>query len=105
MISEIVYDNRKLKSNRHIANAFNTYFVNIGKNLAKSIPSMPGESQGYLPKSKQNQNSFFLKPVTVTDIIKVGSSLKSAKACGSDGIARKAVKKCLHSIADPLADI
>ena len=46
MISEIVYDNRKLKSNRHIANAFNTYFVNIGKNLAKSIPSMPGEFQG-----------------------------------------------------------
>ena len=72
--------------------AFNTYFVNIGKNLAKSIPSMPGEFQGYLPKSKQNQNSLFLKPVTVTEIIKVGSSLKSGKACGSDGIAPKVVK-------------
>ena len=47
----------------------------------------------------------FFRPTSVCEILNVVSSLKPSKSSGSDGIAPRIIKECIHSIVEPLCDI
>ena len=49
--------------------------------------------------------SFFIKPTSLHEIIKLSSCIKTSKADGPDGISPRVVKECIHYIVNPLCDI
>lgn len=87
-----------------IANKFNDYFVNIGKDLSKTIPEISGSFSDYLKHIKPT-NSFFIKPTDSLEIIDIVQNLKSNKSAGFDDIHPSVVKSVIMFIAQPLSKI
>lgn len=46
---KIVENNEKISDSKHIADAFNNYFANVGKELEKEIPLVNNSPIDYLP--------------------------------------------------------
>ena len=87
-----------------IANYFNSYFVNVGPNLANKIHSNI-DFHNYLINAHSPDNSFFFTPITTEEIIKTCTSLKSNASCGHDDIKPDVIKAVRELIAYPLAHI
>lgn len=83
-----------------MSDEFNSYFVNVGPNLAKSIQTHQGENK-WKGESKVLQ-SFFLGEVSDSDIISVVSKLKNKTSCDSDGLDMFIVKNTIDCISNPL---
>ena len=86
-----------------IADAFNNFFVNLGPQLAGKIPT----SSNRTPRpSNYNPNSFFLSPVSESDLFKVAlECLKPNKAAGYDGFRPSIVRNVICFISRPLTHI
>ena len=85
-----------------IAEGFNDYFVNIGKNLAEKISDSNKSFSSYM-QSKQIINScaFYLStPLEIMDIVK---SLKNSFSAGIDEISVNLLKCIIESIAEPIS--
>ena len=76
------------------ANAFNHYFVNVGKSLSQAIPKVDASFSSFL--FNPLPHSFFLSPTSVQEI------LKSGKASGPFSIPVSLLKSLNSSIAKPL---
>ena len=83
-----------------IANAFNTYFINIGTQLDKSMPKPKNDPLYYL-KNKHDK-CIFLNPCDEEEILKHISSLKNG-APGWDEITSKIIKENSKNIAPVLS--
>ena len=81
------------------AHEFNSFFTNIGKNLASKIPnaSTPFKYFG-------NKADFVMetKPLSMNELKDAFYSLKSNKSPGYDNISYNVIKKCLGSLCEPL---
>ena len=78
-ISNLIINNEELTNNKDIANALNTHFTTIGKNLAdKVIPQENNSFKAYL--TDPIKCSLFLRPTNSDEIIKEINQLKN-KAC------------------------
>ena len=86
-----------------IANAFNSYFTNIGSSLANNIPQTSTHFMDYLHDS--NNSSLFLTPTHSQEIIEIGNKLNSNTSCGFDDIRPSVVKSVISFISHPLAHI
>ena len=84
-----------------IAEAFNTYFSNVGGNLADLIPTVQKSPMSYL-KSPVDEN-FFIFPTTASEIENEISSLKSGKAVGPFSVPISILKILKTVISKPLA--
>ena len=94
-----------LSDAQNIADGFNNFFVNLGPNLAESIPkSVQRNKTGTLVN---NPNSFFLSPVSAGDIVKTAlECIKPNKAAGCDGLRPFVIRQLvIHLISDPLTYI
>jgi len=91
-------------SHSDIAQAFNTYFTNIGPTLARNIPATQKTADQYLPNVSR-PNSLFLTPTTPYEIDKIIDLLKPKTSCGHDGLSPKLIKKCSTNIVNPLTHI
>ena len=89
-------ENMELSSKQDIANQFNSYFVNIGKRLSKSISN---------PSHSTFQDYFSCQNLEYFGVNFFSSSIKSSKANGPDSISPRVVKECIHYIVNPLCDI
>ena len=58
-----------------------------------------------LLKPINDNASLFFRPTSIFEIIKFVSSLKSSKSSGSDDIAPRVVKECIHFFVEPLCAI
>ena len=85
-----------------VSEHFNDFFINIGPNLAKSIPHVKRMPMSYLGDALQE--TIFLEPVTCDEINSIVSNLKN-NATGSDDISAVYLKMSLPSIANPLVYI
>ena len=85
-----------------VSEHFNDFFINIGPNLAKSIPHVKRMPMSYLGDALQE--TIFLQPVTCEEINSIVSNLKN-NATGSDDISAVYLKMSLPSIANPLVYI
>ena len=85
-----------------VSEHFNDFFINIGPNLAKSIPHVKRMPMSYLGDALQE--TIFLEPVTCEEINSIVSNLKN-NAMGSDDISAVYLKMSLPSIANPLVYI
>ena len=85
-----------IKDENQLANAFNHYFSNIGSELAQKIPNTTINFLDYMKPS--NENSMFLEPVCIQEIITVMNSIKT-NAAGADNISKQIIKHNFHTIA------
>lgn len=85
-----------------IANKFNHYFTNIGRDLAENIPSTPVDPLSYIPTAVQQ--SIFLSSVESTEVERIIKSLKNTSP-GFDGIHAKVVKNSYSLYLQPLVHI
>ena len=99
-IIKIVKNNIEVNDPETIADAFNTYFANVGTNLAKEILKVQKYPLDYIKSPLLN--SFYIFPTTATEIETEISSLKDGKACGSYSIPVPALKILSAVIGKPL---
>ena len=94
--------NNSLTSDKtEIANGFNTFFANIGKQLASRIPPSDQRPLDFLSKLTKNANTIFLNPVLTDELNKQLLSLTDS-AAGHDNLKPIIIKQCKDSIIQPL---
>ena len=86
----ITVKNREIFDKKEIAETFNSYFVNIGPNLAASIPERKMSFQNYI-----HYNGPCLSTINLTDLEleNAFASLKINKSSGYDDISADVVKR------------
>ena len=96
----IVNDN-KLTDTKKMIDCFNTYFGNIGMEMAASVSSIPGTSHNDFLKEKYTTSFKFnnIQVKKTTDIIK---TLKCKTSYGHDGISNNLLKKLEPVLSTPL---
>ena len=87
--------NREIFDKKEIAETFNSYFFNIGPNLAASIPESKTSFQNYI-----HCNGPCLSTISLTDLQleNAFASLKSNKSSGYDDISANVVKRVSDEI-------
>ena len=96
------HNNREITSNVEIANHFNSYYLNMAKNLQSKIPKQSIDPSSYL-KCK-NVSSLFLMPTDENEVCKIITTLKNSSP-GHDGIDIKIIKHIKHAIITPLVHL
>ena len=95
-------NNKTITSNKSVkANGFNSFFVNVGTNLAKTIPSDPRSPEIYMTR---NPCSMVLLPTENNEVISIIKNLKD-NSPGWDAVAAKVVKASYSSFIEPLTHI
>ena len=82
-----------------IAHEFNSFFTNIGKNLASKIPNASTPFEYFVNKSDFVMET---KPLSMNELKDAFYSLKSNKSSGNDDISYNAIKKCFGGLCEPL---
>lgn len=88
---------------KEIANHFNTFFRNVGPDLAKEIPPTHHNFKDFL--TTPNQNSFHIDPCTQDEVLNLISNLSPSNAVGLDNIPTKIIKISKHIISPYLTRI
>ena len=99
-----IVDNSKITDANVIANGFGSYFSNIGKTLAESIPKSIKSTDHYM-KTGQNKNSIYLNPTDSNEILKILGKCKNKKSTGDDGISMALLKQLCEDICVPIAKL
>lgn len=98
---EIEINENTISDNTVISNEFNSYFVNLPKELQSSIDN---SNVLHNPLTPIN-DSIYLRPATTTEIISTINQLKPSNSVGHDGISIKIIKQCARQLAEPLCHI
>ena len=98
--NKLVKDGHEIKNVKEIANEFNNYFSNIGKNLASAIPTTNLSFEHYLDSPQAS--SFYLFPTSAMEIENIISTLKPSKATGPFSIPTSLLKTLKMVISYPL---
>ena len=99
----ITINGTKILDPRLYANNFNSFFTNIGPELASKIDRSHTHFTDYL--SDQNPESLFFNPTNPNEIINITKSLKSSKSHGFDKISMNLLKEIIYPLAKPLTHI
>ena len=93
-----------VRNTQEIVNAFNTYFTNIGPQLASNLQTVDGTThQLYL--NEHIESTFEFHPVAENDINKIIDQFPTKTSAGVDGISLKHVKLIKSELVAPLAVI
>lgn len=91
-------DDQSFNNCNEIANFCNEYYINVGVEMEKAIPT-PQEKYNLGPPLV---NSIFLNPITKNELINHISTLKNGSSPGYDGIKAHIIKQTHLEIIDPL---
>ena len=100
--SRFVVNDKITTNKKSISDGFNSYFINIGPNLARRIPSV-NKCPTDVMKNK-NDHSIFLAPVVESEVLSVIKCLKPSSA-GWDEFTAKVVKATNESFITPLTHV
>ena len=95
-------DDGSIYSQEEVAEKFNQYFVNIGKNLSSGFGNDISINK-FLKGSYMK--SFFLNPVTEKEVVDTVLSFKNGKSPGYDSIDSQVIKRAIHILCKPLSNI
>ena len=96
----------KFTTKNDIANGFNIFFANIGKELAAKIDTpLSGTSIHDYLDNKNAHFSMFLSPVTEEEVVSIVRTCNSKTSTDSNGISMVILKKTIQSITKPLTTI
>ena len=83
-----------------MANAFNSFFANVGSDLAEKLPPALNDPMEYM--RGDYPNSMMVPHVTIHEVIKVIKSLKNKK-CHIDDFAPFVIKENAYLLSQPLS--
>ena len=87
-----------------IAENFNSFFSDIGRRQADSIPTFPNNHfANYLNNPASSE--FVFQPINESDVLKVLSNFKSKSSAGDDNLSLKLLKSLKHKLASPLTNL
>lgn len=95
-IQYIKQGNNDIRDKQEIANIFNTYYANVGSNLAEKVDKATPSKCNIL------DSTIFLRPTDESEIKKYIFELKNKKAPGEDGISSETIKYISDFILTPL---
>ena len=78
-----------------IANKFNTFFTNIGAELAKNIPNASRSFEIYI---KKVDTTIPTDSLTINEVKEAFFSLEISKSPGCDGISFNVIKNCFSEL-------
>ena len=94
--SILFHDDKELTNPTEIANAFNVYFANIGKNLAADIESSISTDQSYTQYLlNPTKEKCIFRCATQDEVVKAINNLENKRSSGHDGISNKVLKSIL----------
>ena len=96
---KIIFNNKNLVEKKDIAHQFNKYFVNIGPDLAKNIPSSDTSFEEYLSVFEGEMQNVC---ISLDDLKKSFTTLKRNKAPGYDDVTSNTVLSVSNEITVPL---
>jgi hypothetical protein len=102
-IESITQDGKTYNGQMEIANRFNNFFVNIGKNITDSSPTDSTQHLKYMEHVHEN-NSFFFAPTNACDVLNVINNSKN-KSSGLKSFSAKILKCIAELISLALAEI
>lgn len=97
-------DGNKLTDYKHIADGLNNFFSNVGPELSSSIKPGPKEAADYFD-TITDIPSFTLHGVSVDDVTKAITDLKTKSSSGFDNISTKVLQHIKSDIAPYLTKI
>lgn len=100
-----IYNNKTLHDLNEVANEFNSFFVNMGPNLADSIKIHDMSLQRGGRGDSRVLQSMFLGDVSESEIISIVSKSKSKTSIDCDGIDMIILKKTIDCVVKPLCYI
>ena len=104
--SRFFHDGKELSEPKAIANAFNVYFANIGKNLAATIEQDNNADFNHMQYlGTPTKTSFNFHCITEIETMKAIDTLENKSSSGHDGISNKIVKLLKNEISKPLTVI
>ena len=101
-ISKFNINDKDVTNPKEISDHFNSFFTNIGKNLANKIPNCMENPLQYMQNT--NKDTIVLNEVTDNEIINIIKLLNNS-APGPDGIDSKVVKSSYISFIRPLRHV
>ena len=101
VINKMCFDGKYVTVDQDIANHINMYFCEIGEKLQDAIPDLGYDYKRYLPA--RVENTFFLSPTNIDEILNEIKKLNPRKSCGPDNIGTKVIKLCPAIFAENLS--
>ena len=98
--TKLSYNNNTFTEPDKMAEAFNSFFVNIGNTVEEKIPISPHSFASFLGNSLQN--SIFLTPADDIEILSMLKNLNSSKSCGPSSISTNLLKSHANSFCVPI---
>ena len=102
-ISQLTHNGEIIQDPQKMANVFNNFFVSVSSQVCSEIPRTKKSPLDYL--KNRNMNSFFISPVTHSEIEDIIIALKNGKSTGPFSIPLKLLKLVKSDISRPLACI
>ena len=100
IITEVKQESQSVTDDSSIANTLNTYFNEIGTNLANNMEQSTSAPESYLPNCNSQCK---MQNVTVSEVHKILFSIDVSKSTGHEGISNKLLKYAVDIISYPLA--
>jgi hypothetical protein len=97
---EFLEADKSISDPAEIANAFNKFFVNIGGDLAKKLPSTTQKFNDYLQTSVTD--SLFLYPTNALEVTNIVTNLNNKTSYGHDEIPLFIFKKSIGAVTEVL---
>ena len=98
----IKLNNELVTHPKQIADSFNDFFVNIGKNLNESIASRRNYGDHI---TRSVQNSIYINPIDPNNLIKTAKTLKPKLSSGHDNISNRLLLNIIDDIAEHFTHI
>ena len=98
--TKLIHDGQEITGTKEIANAFSSFFSNVGDRLATDIPHASKSPLDYIDTC--NSESFYLFPTTPSEIEREISYLNTSKTVGPNSIPIKVLKLLQHVLSKPL---
>jgi hypothetical protein len=94
--TKIKINNLEITNKCEIAETFNNFFINIGKNISDSIKTNKNPNN-YMPEIKPN--SMYLTPTDPLNVINIAKSLRPKTSSGFDNISTKLMLQIIDKVA------
>ena len=102
-IFQLTHNGEIIQDPQKMANVFNNFFVSVSSQVCSEIPRTKKSPLDYL--KNRSMNSFFISPVTHSEIEDIIIALKNGKSTGPFSIPVKLLKLVKSDISRPLACI
>ena len=96
----INHNNQPITDNKQIANTFNDFYANLGKNIEKKIPKSNKKFEEYLNMSPNYR--FDAEPCDNAETLSIISNFVTNKSSGPNSIPTDILKEFIHLRVNPI---